>query len=423
MYNSKCTKCSEKTTLPDFECLLKNYNVYFSELILLLTLVPVKLPALTTQPNITLKRGTHNDQNVIRIEFPFNIQVMDVLRKNTTAKWNKTLGCWYINDTDFSLSTFFELFRGTASIDFSELKNKKDKIKKVQVPLQKEYLHRRIVKLPKGYMELLEQKRYSKSTIKTYSAYFKDYMYHFKDCDLTCIKTEEINDYILSLIQLANISGSEQNQRINAIKFYYEKVLGREKQLIRIERPRKERNLPDTLSKVEIQNIFRSTSNIKHRCILELIYSAGLRRSEVLKMKISDIDSKRMLIKINSGKGKKDRYSLLSNNVLIHLREYFIAYKPKKWLFEGQKGQQYSSTSITRVLKKSAQKAGIKKRVHLHMLRHSFATHLLEQGTNLRVIQNLLGHESIQTTEIYTHVSKLEIQKVINPIDEIISNK
>lgn len=402
------------TVLPDYCIKAKTCLHLFSQTI-------TKL--LTTQPKITLKAGFHRNKDVVCIEFSYNLHVMDVLRASTPAKWSKTMGCWYLIEKDFNLNTFLELLRGTAIIDFSELNNKKDSIKPMQAPLQKQYSYRTFVKLPKGYLELLEQKRYSENTIKTYSAYFKDYVHHFSDRDLTGIKTEEINDYILSLIQLTNISGSEQNQRINAIKFYYEKVLGREKQFIRIERPRKERILPDTLSKTDIQNIFKNTSNIKHRCILELIYSAGLRRSEVLNLKINDIDSKRMLIKIRGGKGKKDRYSLLSNNVLIHLREYFIAYKPKEWLFEGQKGQQYSSTGITRVLKKSAGKAGIKKRVHLHMLRHSFATHLLEQGTNLRIIQNLLGHESIQTTEIYTHVSNLEIQKVINPIDEIISNK
>lgn len=328
-----------------------------------------------------------------------------------------------MTEKDFDLNFFLKLFQDSASIFFSEQECPEDKIKQKRLQLPGHYPYRNRIQLPRGYMELLKQKRYSESTIKTYSAYFKDYIHYFASRDLTDIKTEEINDYILLLIRQKNMSGSEQNQRINSIKFYYEKVLGREKQLIKIERPRKEKNLPDTLSKTEIQNILRSISNVKHRCLLELIYSAGLRRNEVLNLKINDVDSKRMLIKIRGGKGKKDRYSLLSANVLIHLREYFMAYKPSKWLFEGQNGQQYSSTSITRVFKKSAGKAGIKKRVHLHMLRHSFATHLLEQGTNLRVIQSLLGHENIQTTEIYTHVSNLEIGKVINPIDEIISSK
>ena len=378
-----------------------------------------KTKKLNQLPNITLKKDIHQNISIIRIEFLYNLNIMDILRENTGAKWSKTLRCWYLPESDFHLGLFFSIFKDQAFIDYSALKIKQ---KPVYTEAEKrDYSHRRIIKLPKGYLELLKQKRYSESTLKTYSAYFKDFMHYFSERDLNTIQKEEINNYILSLIQILFISGSEQNQRINAIKFYYEKVLGRDKELIRIERPRKERVLPDTLSKTDIKAILGNTSNIKHRCILELVYSAGLRRNELLNLKLSDIDSKRMLIKIRGGKGKKDRYSLLSNNVLIHLREYFIAYKPKDWLFEGQHGEKYSSSSITRVLKKSAQKAGIKRRVHLHMLRHSFATHLLEQGTNLRVIQNLLGHENIQTTEIYTHVSNLEIQKVVNPIDEIIS--
>ncbi len=369
---------------------------------------------------ITLTTSLLRQMPVICIGFGCDSELAAIVKQFEGIHWSQTLKTWYMPKEQFDLNIIFKTFRGIAWVDYSKLK-----VNPVcQTNSEKEnkdYTHRKNTKLPKGYLEKLEQKRYSSNTINTYSAYFKDYMHFFKDRDLSHIQIQEINDYILSLIQLGNISGSEQNQRINAIKFYYEKVLGREKQFIHIERPRKEKILPDTLSKTDIQAILVKTANLKHKCLLELIYSAGLRRSEVLTMKLTDIDSKRMLIKIRGGKGKKDRYSLLSTNVLEHLRQYFLAYKPKDLLFEGQGGNQYSSTSITRVLKKSAEKAGIKRRVHLHMLRHSFATHLLEQGTNLRVIQNLLGHESIQTTEIYTHVSNLEIQKVINPIDEIIS--
>jgi site-specific recombinase XerD len=276
--------------------------------------------------------------------------------------------------------------------------------------------------IPKQYIDQLKQKRYSESTIRTYTSYFEDFINYFSNHEIQNLTTTEINKYILELIESKNISGSQQNQRINSIKFYYEKVLKREKQYISIERPNKESRLPDVLSKAEIKAIFESTSNLKHKCILEIIYSAGLRRGEVLKLQPEDIDSKRMRIKVRGGKGKKDRYTLLSEGVLKDLRNYFKAYKPKTWLFEGINNGPYSSTSIAKVIKKCATKAGIKKRVHVHMLRHSFATHLLEQGTNLRIIQELLGHEDIKTTEIYTHISSLEIDKVINPIDEIINS-
>jgi len=270
----------------------------------------------------------------------------------------------------------------------------------------------------KQYMDLLIQKRYSKNTQNIYYNYFKDFCIYFKKENLLNITTAQINAYILDLIKSKNISISQQNQRINAIKFYYEKVLGRDKQYYELHRPKKEHKLPKVLSKDEIKKIFDVTNNLKHKCILMLIYSAGLRRSELLNLTVNDIDSKRMLIIIKGAKGKKDRISLLSENLLQLLRQYYKEYCPKKYLFEGQNGSRYSTTSIANILKKAAKKAGIRKTVTPHMLRHSFATHLLEQGTDLRYIQELLGHKSSKTTEIYTHVSKKAIDKIKNPVDD-----
>ena len=270
----------------------------------------------------------------------------------------------------------------------------------------------------KKYKDLLIQKRYSENTIKTYCGYFQDFCNYFKNVNLVEITTDNINNYILHLIKSKNISISQQNQRINAIKFYYEKVLNRQKQFYNLHRPKKEYKLPKVLSKKEINKILDSSANIKHKSILMLIYSAGLRRSELLNICISDIDSERMVINIRGAKGKKDRISLLSINMLILLRKYYKEFKPVNYLFEGPDNSKYSSTSVSNILKKAAEKAGINKKVTPHMLRHSFATHLLEQGTDLRYIQELLGHSSSKTTEIYTHVSKRAIDKIKNPIDE-----
>ena len=273
-------------------------------------------------------------------------------------------------------------------------------------------------KVLRKYKDLLIQKRYSPNTQDIYFSYFKDFCVHFQYKILEEITTAQINGYILDLIKSKSISISQQNQRINAIKFYYEKVLGREKEYYELHRPRKEKKLPKVLSKNEIKRIFYETKNIKHKCILMLIYSAGLRRSELLNLKPTDIDSERMVIHINGAKGKKDRISLLSDNLLQLLRQYYKEYRPKEYLFVGQKGGMYSAASVANILKKAASKAGIKKTVTPHMLRHSFATHLLEQGTDLRYIQELLGHSSSKTTEIYTHVSKKAIDKIKNPMDD-----
>ncbi|MBL7930273.1 MAG: site-specific integrase [Bacteroidia bacterium] len=319
------------------------------------------------------------------------------------------------------MNHFFEVFKRVAWVDYSDLKSNIKTIVNSDAKA-KDYSHRASTALPKGYLEKLEQKRYSLSTQKTYVAYFKDFIHHFGGLQLESISSENINHYILSLIRKEKVSASEQNQRINAIKFYYEKVLGGDKQYFLIDRPKKNTTLPKVLSKTEVQQILKQTHNIKHRCILALIYSAGLRRSELISLKITDIISERGQVRIAGAKGNKDRYSLLSFKMLNELREYYKQYKPQYWLFEGAVNKQYSASSIAQILSKGCELAGIKRRVTPHMLRHSFATHLLEQGTDLRYIQELLGHSSTKTTEIYTHVSNKSMQQIKNPLDDFFDN-
>lgn len=278
-------------------------------------------------------------------------------------------------------------------------------------------------KLLEKYRDILIQKRYSKNTEKVYINYFTDFCRKFGPGNIDDLSKEKINAYISELIRERNISASQQNQRINAIKFYYEKVLGREKEYYELHRPHKEQKLPKVLSKNEVKKILSVCENIKHKSILMLIYSAGLRRSELINLKITDIDSERMVINIRGGKGKKDRISLLSDHMLVLLRNYYRAYRPKDYLFEGQNGGKYSPTSIANILKKASLKAGIRKKVTPHILRHSFATHLLEQGTDLRYIQELLGHNSSKTTEVYTHVSKKAIDQIKNPVDDFFDDE
>jgi integrase/recombinase XerD len=188
----------------------------------------------------------------------------------------------------------------------------------------------------------------------------------------------------------------------------------------KIHRPKRSKVLPNVLSKEEIKLILNAHSNIKHKMMLSLIYSCGLRRSELINLKPQDIDSKRNIVLLKNAKGKKDRITPLSPIILEMLRNYYNGYKPKTWLFEGQiVGEQYSEQSLQSVLKQALQKAGITKPVTLHWLRHSYATHLLESGTDLRYIQELLGHSSSKTTEIYTHVSTKSIQQIKSPFDDL----
>jgi len=214
-------------------------------------------------------------------------------------------------------------------------------------------------------------------------------------------------------------SFSYQNQMINAVKLFYLKMLGIKMELQDLERPKKGKHLPRVLSKQEVSKLLGSVKNIKHKTILSLIYSAGLRRSELINLRLNDIDSKRMLIHIKNSKGAKDRVVGLSEKILNLLREYYKLYKPKNYLFEGQKGGKYSGTSINLIFKRARRNAGIKVDGGVHILRHSFATHLHESGYDIRIIQELLGHRSSKTTEIYTHISTRSIQNVTSPFDEI----
>jgi site-specific recombinase XerD len=272
---------------------------------------------------------------------------------------------------------------------------------------------------PKGYLEKLIQKRYSQNTIKTYMSYMRSFAEEYAGRDLRSISTQEINAYILRLISTRGISTSQQNQRINAIKFYYEQVLGRRKICYELNRPKKQKRLPKILTVEEVELLLKHCRNLKHKCILMTLYSGGLRRSELINLKIKDIDSERMLIRITQSKGYMDRHTLLSEKLLKLLRDYYTFYKPKYWLFEGQGGGQYSATSIANIFRKALNKANINKYATPHTLRHSFATHLLEQGINLRYIQEILGHSSIKTTEIYTHVSSRQLTKIKNPLDNL----
>ena len=207
---------------------------------------------------------------------------------------------------------------------------------------------------------------------------------------------------------------------MNAVKLFFRSVENKQLQPELIHRPKTQKLLPNVLSKEEIKLILNAHGNIKHKAMLSLIYSCGLRRGELLNLKLNDIDSKRGLIIIRQAKGRKDRVAPLSEKILELLRQYYNVYKPNVWLFEGQdKKSQYDERSLQQVLKQSIEKANIKKPVTLHWLRHSYATHLLENGTDLRYIQEILGHSRSTTTEIYTHVSNHNIQKIISPFDNL----
>ena len=270
------------------------------------------------------------------------------------------------------------------------------------------------------FKNYLKSQRYSPNTIKTYTEALGVFFQFHSNKAPEKLEIEDIIHFNTGYILRKNLSASYQNQVINAIKLFYRNRFKRFMNLDNIQRPRREKRLPNVLSKQEIKAILEAPTNLKHRALLSLIYACGLRRSEVLNLTLKDVLSDRNLLFIRQSKGKKDRVVPISHKIIEMLRDYYKAFKPKTWLFEGQyTGEQYSERSLQLVLKQALQKAGNKKPVSLHWLRHSYATHLLESGTDLRYIQELLGHSSSRTTEIYTHVSTKNIQQIRSPFDDL----
>ncbi len=229
-----------------------------------------------------------------------------------------------------------------------------------------------------------------------------------------------INEYHQLMLGEKAYSFQTVNQSVNAIKLYYQGYLKREFELQDVIRPKTGRQLPKVWNKEEMRKILKTSDcNLKHKTLLSIIYGSGLRIGEALNLKLNDIDSKRMQIRVLGGKGNKDRYTILGKSFLVLLRDYYKEFKPKEYLFEGQFGGKYSATSAGNVLSKAIEKSGVPKRGGLHSLRHSFTTHLLESGTDLRYIQELLGHNSSKTTEMYTHLSNKYLQQIKSPLDDI----
>lgn len=349
--------------------------------------------------NYKFEPNTHKEKSVIWIKFPFDRKLIKDLRQRfSSAKWSQSKKSWYLPDLP-SIRTALKIPHKSIG---NKLLNKIHDTNKTAF---------------KTFTDQLKLKAYSQNTVRIYTAEFAHLLTLLKQFPVDDLTEVRLKDYFLYCVKTLKMGERKMNGKINAIKFYFEKVRHQPRMFFDIPRPKKPATLPKMLSKREIKRIFNEVHNSKHLIILQLCYGMGLRVSEIVKIKISHIDSQRMQVFIAGAKGKKDRYVNLPESILAPLRIYYKKYTPKEWLFEGQYGGQYSPRSVQAVFKRAMNKAGIRKQIGIHGLRHSYATHLLESGSDLRFIQQLLGHHSIKTTQIYTHISNSHMSNIKSPLD------
>jgi len=375
---------------------------------------------------IIVNKGIHREQEVVFLQFRKDEALIKIIRDNFDARWSATKKMWYLPASQFELNDFMKLMKGKAWVDYgrmterSQFENPKtseqEKPEKKTVKEVPEHIAEKLVQFRKW----MNHKRYSESTINTYTDAVKQFLIYFSNKDIKTLNNDDVVEYVHEHIVKNKLSFSYQNQLINGVKLFFREVEKSKIEIGKLQRPRSEHKLPNVLSKEEVKAILSAPKNQKHSAMLSLIYACGLRRSELLNLKPADIDSNRKLLIIRNAKGRKDRITPLSDKIIEMLRVYYKIFKPKVWLFEGQKeGEQYTGSSLQEVLKLALLKTNINKPVTLHWLRHSYATHLLENGTDLRYIQELLGHKSSKTTEIYTHVSTKSLQNIKSPFDEL----
>lgn len=349
----------------------------------------------------------------IKISIPYALfNERASIKKINSSFWHPNQQLWSVVNTDDNFNLLKKIFNDNFDL--------KKSISFIPIPnstLSEKALSD-LFKLEKA----LVLKQYGSSTIRVYKRMFSVFLIKFENRNLTEVTKDEIEGFIYELIKKSKISESYQNQLINAIKAYYEHALKLPKEYYEIQRPKKTLSIPNVLSKNEVLQIIQHPKNIKHKAILQTIYGCGLRISEVLNLRIVDIHSKDGYLFIKDSKGKKDRKTILPQQLLLLLRTYYKAYRPSYWLFEGQSGSKYSTTSIRNIFRKAVKETNSNPWATVHTLRHSFATHCIENNINIRHLQNMLGHVSPKTTEIYTKTIEINNKTIISPLDLLIKN-
>jgi len=391
---------------------------------------------------VTLKPLHHRGRENIGIYFQNYSSLNNIIRKLKEVKWSQTNKCWYMPLSSDSYDLIKKALNKVAEINSAELKQYLEKRKQIKAtsaplsnkPVSTNFITKTIAASPawklskenlaalEKFVEQLKLKSYSLSTIRTYRNEFLQLLQLLKNKSVAALTPDDLRRYMVYAMEKERIKENTAHSRLNAWKFYFEQVLGKEKFFWEIPRPKKPMQLPNVLGEKEIARLFNAVLNLKHKAILFTAYSAGMRVGEVTSLRLSDIDSDRMQIRIEAAKGKKDRYVGLSPVLLDILRAYLKKSKPRpvKYLFESEMpGEAYSSRSAQKVFQRAKEKAGIRKEVSFHSLRHSFATHLLEKGIDIRFIKDILGHFNIKTTERYVHVKKEQLIRIPSPLDDL----
>lgn len=369
-------------------------------------------------PIVTLSQKRHRKENQILMDFEFNRLLIDAVKQIHGARWSATHRKWYVRNNPKNLKSIFNVFKGLARVNSMALSKKVSQTK--QYEKRDRQLSEANKTLLNNYYKYLKGKRLSESTISTYTFFVADFIEYYNTKSASSLTNRDVELFIEDVFIKRNYAVSTQRQFISAVKHFRIFFPNCKIDNLELTRPKKSKILPTVLSKEEILDLIRHTKNLKHRSIIGLIYSAGLRISELINLELRDINIDRRQILIRSGKGRKDRYVMLSEGFLPLLRNYVVTYKPQKYFVEGSTGKKYSDSSIRKFIYRSCKEANIHKKVTPHTLRHSYATHLLENGVGIRHIQELLGHSKPETTMIYTHVAKKDLLEIRSPLDSIL---
>ncbi|WP_372920080.1 site-specific tyrosine recombinase/integron integrase [Salegentibacter sp.] len=348
----------------------------------------------------------------IGVSFPFNMELNQEVGKVSGIRWSRTNRCYYLPFSQKNKSKLFEILKTKGRyIDYSALAGVKStpatEIKQLSKPKQE---------LLNIYLSYLKGKRYSDSTMRTYKSFIEKFLLSLEK-SVDELTNRDLELYFEREIAGRNYAISTHRQCVSALKHFASLQRLPDLEAEMISTPKKDRSLPTVLSKEEVIDLLRATRNLKHRALFAMLYASGLRIGEALNLKLNAIDIDRRQIIVRKAKGRKDRFVTMAESFVPLLMNYLNTYRPKVYFVEGANGGQYSGSSVRAALKQACRQAGLKKRVTPHCLRHSFATHMLENGIDIRYIQSLLGHSSPETTMIYTHVTQKDLMQIRSPLD------